>query len=240
MDFAMLADQFLDTYGLIAVFGIMLLKEIGIPVPIPSDLIMLGAAARAAQGRFSFVAVFFAILSPMFVGGLVQFAIARGPARKAIYRIGKYIGLTRERLDRAMETVRKGGVAAVAVGLTTPGVRIAIVPAAGMADLKLAAFAPGLLVGSTVFLALHFVIGYAGGAALTLINTPAVFVAALVVALAVLGFVIWRYIYARRGATLAETGAAWADAACPACLAITLVRERRAEPGSTSQARSFS
>ena len=29
MDFAMLADQFLDTYGLIAVFGIMLLKEIG-------------------------------------------------------------------------------------------------------------------------------------------------------------------------------------------------------------------
>ncbi len=32
MDFAALADQFLDAYGLIAVFGIMLLKEIGIPV----------------------------------------------------------------------------------------------------------------------------------------------------------------------------------------------------------------
>ena len=231
MDFAMLADQFLDTYGLIAVFGIMLLKEIGIPVPIPSDLIMLGAAARAAQGRFSFIAVFFAILIPMFVGGLVQFTIARGPARAAIYRIGKYIGLTRERLDRAMETVRKGGVAAVAVGLTTPGVRIAITPAAGMADLPLAAFAPGLLVGSTIFLALHFAIGYAGGAALSLINTPAVFVVALIVALAVLGFVLWRYVYARRGATLAETGAAWADAACPACLAITLVRDRRTAPG---------
>ena len=231
MDFAMLADQFLDTYGLIAVFGIMLLKEIGVPVPIPSDLIKLGAAARAAQGRFSFVAVFFAILIPMFVGGLIQFVIARGPARKVIYRIGKYIGLTRERLDRAMETVRKGGVAAVAVGLTTPGVRIAIVPAAGMADLSLGAFAPGLVVGSTVFLALHFVIGYAGGAALALINTPAVFVVVLIVVLAVLGFVIWRYVHARRGATLAETGAAWADAACPACMAITLVRESRAAPG---------
>jgi membrane-associated protein len=234
MDFAMLADQFLDTYGLIAVFGIMLLKEIGIPVPIPSDLIMLGAAARAAQGRFSFVAVFFAILIPMVVGGLVQFAIARGPARKAIYRIGKYIGLTRERLDRAMETVRKGGVAAVAVGLTTPGVRIAITPAAGMADLKLAAFAPGLLIGSSIFLALHFVIGYAGGIVLALINTPAVFVVLLIVALAVLGFVLWRYVHARHGATLAETGAAWADAACPACMAITLVREYRAPPGPMS------
>jgi membrane protein DedA with SNARE-associated domain len=232
MDLAMLADQFLDTYGLIAVFGIMLLKEIGIPVPIPSDLIMLGAAARAAQGRFSFIAVFFAILIPMFLGGLIQFLIARGPARQAVYRLGKYIGLTRERLDRAMETVRKGGVAAVAVGLTTPGVRIAIVPAAGMADLKVATFAPGLLVGSTVFLALHFAIGYAGGAALALINTPAIFVVTLVVVLAVAGFVIWRYVHVRRGATLAETGAAWADAACPACMAITLVRESRGTPGS--------
>lgn len=143
MDFAALADQFLDAYGLIAVFGIMLLKEIGIPVPIPSDLIMLGAAARAAQGRFSFVAVFFAILIPMLVGGVAQFLIARGPGRQFIYRVGKYIGLTKERLDRAMETVRKGGPTAVAVGLTTPGVRIAIVPAAGMADLALAAFLPG-------------------------------------------------------------------------------------------------
>ena len=225
MDFTTLADQFLDTYGLAAVFAIMLLKEIGIPVPIPSDLIMLGAAARAAQGRFPFVAVFFAILIPMFAGGLTQFVLARGPGRQLIYRIGKYIGLTRERLDRAMETVRKGGVAAVAVGLTTPGVRVAIVPAAGMADLPLAAFAPGLLVGSTVFLALHFAIGYAGGAALTLINTPAVLVVALIVLTAIMGLVIWRYVHARRGVTLAETGAAWAHAACPVCMAITFARD---------------
>jgi membrane protein DedA with SNARE-associated domain len=68
VDFAALTDQFLDAYGLIAVFGIMLLKEIGIPVPIPSDLIMLGAAARAAQGRSPFIAVFFAILIPTVVG----------------------------------------------------------------------------------------------------------------------------------------------------------------------------
>ncbi len=84
MDFVPLVDQFLDAYGLLAIFGIMLLKEIGIPVPIPSDLIMLGAAARAAQGRFSLLAVFLAILAPMVVGGLVQYAIARGPGRRFV------------------------------------------------------------------------------------------------------------------------------------------------------------
>jgi membrane-associated protein len=183
---------------------------------------------RAAQGRFSFIAVFFAILIPMLVGGVAQFLVARGPGRQLIYRAGKYIGLTKERLDRATEAVRKGGPTAVAVGLTTPGVRIAIVPAAGMADLALAAFLPGLIVGSAFFLSWHFAIGYAGGAALALINTPVAFVIALIVVVAVLGFLLWRFVHARRGATLAETGAAWAHASCPVCMTITLVRESRA------------
>jgi hypothetical protein len=127
----------------------------------------------------------------------------------------------------------KGGTiitAAVAVGLTTPSIRVAIVPAAGMADLSLGAFSPGLLVGSTIFLALHFVIGYTGGSALALINPPAVIIIALIVVVAVVGFVIWQFVHARRGAPVAETGAAWADAAC---MAITLVRERQKTGAST-------
>jgi membrane protein DedA with SNARE-associated domain len=203
----------------------MLLKEIGIPVPIPSDLIMLGAAARAAQGRFPFIAVFFAILIPMLIGGMAQFLFARGPGRQLIYRVGKYIGLTKERLDRATEAVRKGGLAAVAVGLTTPGVRVAIIPAAGMGDLPVAAFLPGLVVGSAFFLGWHFAVGFAGGAALAVINTPAALVVALILVFAVLGFLLWRYVHVRRGVMLAETHAAWADAACPVCMSIMLVRE---------------
>jgi membrane protein DedA with SNARE-associated domain len=228
MDFAALVDRFLDAYGLLAVFGVMLLKEIGIPVPIPSDLIMLAAAARAAQGRFPFVAVFFAILIPMLIGGMAQFLIARGPGRQLVYRVGKYIGLTKMRLDRAAEAVRKGGLTAIAAGLTTPGVRVAIIPAAGMADLPLAAFLPGLIVGSAFFLSWHFAIGFVGGMALALANTPAALVIALILVFAVLGFLLWRYVHVRRGVMLEETHAAWADAACPVCISITLVRESQA------------
>jgi len=45
--------RFLDIYGLIAIFAVMLLKEIGIPVPVPSDLIMLAAASQAAAGKYA-------------------------------------------------------------------------------------------------------------------------------------------------------------------------------------------
>lgn len=230
-----LANQFLNQYGLLAIFIIMMLKEIGLPVPIPSDLIMLGAAASAAAGKFDaqggFIAVFFAILIPMFVGGFVQFAIAKGPGRAFVYRIGKYIGLTEARLDKAMSAVRKGGTTAVALGLTTPGIRIAMVPASGLADLSLGVFLPGLLIGSAFFLAWHFALGYLGGLALLLLSLPPLALAAILLVVIVLGIVGWRY--ARRhskqhGETIGagEAYLDWADAACPACIAIALTRQR--------------
>jgi membrane-associated protein len=229
MDFAILANQFLDAYGLIAVFSIMLLKEIGIPIPIPSDLIMLGAAARAAQGRFPLIAVFLAILIPMLLGGVIQYAIAKGPGRQLVYRLGSYIGLTKERLDHAMDQVRRGGAVAVGVGLTTPGVRIAIVPASGLAEMSLAAFIPGLIVGSTFFLAWHFAIGFLGGVLLNLVTLPMpalIGIAIAVIAIGVLGWMVARRI-SRRPAEMPATYAAWADASCPACVAIGLIQERR-------------
>ncbi|MBI4788256.1 MAG: hypothetical protein HY782_14590 [Chloroflexi bacterium] len=230
MDFAQLLEQFLDTYGLLAVFGIMMLKELGVPVPIPADLIMLGAAARAATGRFPFAAVFLAILIPMLIGGLVQYSMAKGPGRRLIYRLGNYIGLTRERLDRAMGTVRKGGAVAVMLGLTTPGVRIAIVPASGLAALPLAAFVPGLIAGSIFFLSWHFAIGYVGGAVLALLNLPLPVILLLALAVLLLGVAGWMMIRnnaRRRGAATTNNYGSFTAAACPVCLGITLLQERQ-------------
>lgn len=230
-----LANQFLNQYGLLAIFVIMMLKEIGFPVPIPSDLIMLGAAASAAAGKFDgqggFVAVFLAILIPMFVGGFIQFAIAKGPGRAFVYRIGKYIGLTEERLDKAMTAVRKGGTAAVTIGLTTPGIRIAMVPASGLANLSLGVFLPGLLIGSALFLAWHFALGYLGGLALTLLSLPPIVLIVILLVVVVLGIVGWRYARRHSKQHGQEIGAGeayldWADAACPACIAIALTRQR--------------
>ena len=44
-------DMFLTDYGLVAVFSIMLIKTIGVPIPIPGDLIILTAAVRVDQGK---------------------------------------------------------------------------------------------------------------------------------------------------------------------------------------------
>ncbi len=223
---------FLETYGLAAIFLILLVKEIGAPIPIPGDLILIGAAASAAQGRFDGAVAFIAVTIPLLIGGAIQYSIARGPGRAFIYRVGKFIGLTPARLDKMIERVRKGGSAAVALGLTTPGVRIATTPASGIANLPVGVFVPGMIAGSTFFVAWHFAIGYFGGALLALLNLPAPVLIGIVIGVLLLGIAGWLIVrrIARRRAetrTLAETYSAWAEASCPACIAITLMQEAR-------------
>ncbi len=233
MDSMTEAEILLDTYGLLAVFVIMLLKEFGVPVPIPGDLIMLGVAARAAQGRMSPVEAFLVILVPMLVGGFTQYTIARGPGRAFIYRIGRFIGLTQARLDRMMDRVRRGGTTAVIVGLTTPGLRIATTPASGLANLAPRTYVPGLVLGSTFFLGWHFAIGYAGGAALA--RSMFLRLHWLHCSSGVVLFGIGAVLMARRRKarlrqpeTPLESFASWADASCPVCAALTLMQAARA------------
>ena len=221
------AGQLLDTYGLIAIFIIMLVKEIGVPVPIPADLIMLTAAAQAAAGKFTLLEGFGVILVAMLVGGLVQYILVRRLGRPFLVRVGRYVGLSPERIDGVAASVRKGGMGAVIVSLTTPGVRIATIPACGLAELPYRLFLPGMALGSAVFLALHFVLGYLGGplvnAVMDAIHTPMV---VFVVAFLIVGLVGWLLIHRRRtarqtqAAATLETLGDWADACCPACLAL--------------------
>ena len=42
---------FLDSYGLAAACVVMLVKAMGVPIPIPGDVILLATAARAAEGK---------------------------------------------------------------------------------------------------------------------------------------------------------------------------------------------
>src|SRR5947207_11107075 len=116
-------DLFLVQYGLAAIFIILLIKTIGIPIPIPADLIILTTAARVAQGKLNVWQAFIAIFIALVVGGLIQFLLTRGPGRGLLYRFGRYIGLTPPRLVAAFARVKKGGQFTIIIAFLLPGVR---------------------------------------------------------------------------------------------------------------------
>jgi membrane protein DedA with SNARE-associated domain len=211
-------DAFLDSYGVAAVFAIMLIKAAGVPIPIPGDVILLATAARAAEGKVLLWLAFAALLIALTLGGTVQFLLARGPARRLVVRFGKRVGLTAERLDNVAASVRRGGLFGIGLGVLTPGVRTAVVPACGLTGVPLRIFLPGLALGSAVDLGLHFAIGYAGSGLLASIVQPSPVL--VVVLLAILGLGAWFVIARRRGASAEVAVNAWSQATCPVCLIV--------------------
>lgn len=214
----------LDTYGVTLLFVIILLKEIGVPVPVPGDLLMIVAGARAATGQLDIWGVLIAATVGGMLGAYVQYLLARGPGRSFIYRFGKYVGLTPARLDKAADTIKGRGWVAVALGRALPGLRIGAVAACGLAPVPTATFLIGLTVGTILFVAVHALLGYfAGpsvGAILDSINIPIV---PVLIALALIGLVGWFWIKAKNRRAqdegTAEPLIEWADACCPVCLA---------------------
>jgi membrane protein DedA with SNARE-associated domain len=217
-------ETFLDSYGLAAACVLMLVKAAGVPIPIPGDVILLATAARAADGKVLLWVAFVGLLVAITLGGLLQFTLARGPARRLVVRYGQRLGLTPERLEAVSTKVRQSGPLGIGLGVLTPGLRTAVIPACGLTNMPLSVFVPGLVLGSVVDLSLHFALGYAGSSLLT--ASPL----AVAVVVAVVGLGVTLYIARRRRASAAAAVTAWTQATCPVCLALEAVAPARLDP----------
>lgn len=224
-------ETFLELYGLAAIFVVMLIKGIGVPIPIPADAIMLATSARVASGRMILWQAFVAILIASVIGGLIQFVLVRGPGRSILYRYGHYLGVTPLRIDAASARLKGGNIFTIGVAILTPGVRSVAIPAAGIAGIPLQRFLGGLLVGSATFLALHFLIGLAGGTLLNTVGTvfPLPVLIGGIVGLLALGLGVWYVIrrrqlpHASNAEVLKQAVGAWHEATCPVCLCLGAV-----------------
>jgi membrane protein DedA with SNARE-associated domain len=199
-----------------------------VPVPVPGDVILLATAARAAEGKLVLWIAFVGLLLALVLGGLLQFLLARGPARRLVVSYGPRVGLTAQRLERVAGLVRRGGLLGIGLAVLTPGVRSAVVPACGLAGVPLRLFLPGLALGSAIDLGLHFVIGYAGAGLLASVVAPSPLL--IIVVLAALGLLVWLVLARRRGASRTFALRAWAQASCPACLVVGSLAPIDTEP----------
>jgi membrane protein DedA with SNARE-associated domain len=229
----------------------LFIKEAGVPVPVPGDLLVVGAGA-STSGRPEALAWLAAILLAGYAGGLVQFMLMRGPMRRPILGLLGRFGLDERRLNALAAPLSRRGARGVAIARATPGVRVPVIAASALAALPFGVFAPGFIAGNTVFVGGHFALGFVVGAPATRIAgslaSPATLVV-LIVVLAIAGAVGWVVIRSRRearaGAKLGDaeglglpargaagaTVAAWADAACPICLSLAFADRRAAGPG---------
>ena len=224
----------LDLAPILAIAGLILVKEAGVPIPVPGDLVVIGAGVAANRGDLDPLVALIAIVLASICGGIVQYGLLRSVARPLLLRLLGRLN-SAERIDRQTQRLGRGGARSVALARSTPGVRIVAIAASAIAGVPAVAFVSGLAVGNALFIGAHFGLGYMIGPPVVAIVGGALGTLAIgVVVLSVVGAAGWVALgrwRRRRGqarpSRLASV-ATWADACCPACLAIGVLDSRAA------------
>src|SRR5215469_5861072 len=111
----------LNHYGYLAVGGLVLVEDFGVPAP--GETVLIAAAVYAGAGQLNVVAVavigFFAAL----IGDNIGFAIGHFGGRPLAERLGKYVFLTPERLDATEAFFNRHGGKIVVIARFVEGLR---------------------------------------------------------------------------------------------------------------------
>jgi membrane protein DedA with SNARE-associated domain len=199
--------------------------EAGVPIPIPADFVILIVGERVAAGSFPLWAAVIALELAGIVGTAALFLAIRGPGHALVARFGPRLGLSPERIDRASGFLERRGRSAVVVGRATPGLRTVTVLAAGGSRLKPGLALALLVLGSSVFLQAHLLLGYfVGEAARDLLEAMAGWAIVAVALVALVGIVIW---LSRRGSRVGGRGLL--EGSCPACIAAGMMATQARE-----------
>ena len=186
-------DFLLAAHPLILIATLIFIEELGVPSPIPGDLMMLLAGVEVAQHREHLWVVLLVMEFATVAGASGLFGFGRRVGRPFVARYGRFIHLTPERLNRVETTVRRHGAGSVVAGRLIPGLRIITPLAVGILGEPFLVFLPALAVGGFIYILVLTLIGFfVGPVALDAFDRISLPVAALCsfAALAVLLFVV--------------------------------------------------
>ena len=190
-------QQFIATYGYLAIFVLMLAESACIPVP--SELIMTFGGALAAGAvpgtHLNLIGVILAGTAGNVAGSYIAWAVGRYGGQPALRRWGKRLRLREHDLDRAVAWFDRHGGKAVLFGRMLPVVRTFISLPAGIAGMPPVRFGVYTTLGCLPWTTALAVAGYAVGAnwesIVTAFHGPSYIIAGIVLAAIVLA--AWRY-----------------------------------------------
>jgi membrane protein DedA with SNARE-associated domain len=153
-------SSFLNRHGLIAAFVFLLIEEGGVPVPVPGDVLMLVLGVHAREGSVPLWQAVGVTWLGTIIGSSLLYVASRIAGRGLVYRYGRFIRLTPERLDNAEHWLNQHGSRAVFLGRLVPGLRIVTTVACGVFDVPFRVFFPAMSVGALLYILVYTLLGY--------------------------------------------------------------------------------
>lgn len=140
-------------------FLVILLEEIGVPLPAPGDVAITYGGYLTTTGAIPYPLAYVAVVSGAVIGSAVNMTISRRYGRPFIQRFGRYLGITPERMASAERLFKRWGPWAIIVGRHIPGMRIVLSAFSGILNVPYRVFIPCVLVSASIWAAIFLELG---------------------------------------------------------------------------------
>lgn len=159
-------QNFIQTYGNSAVFVLVALESLG--VPLPGEMALLSAGAFAAMGHLTIVGVILAAASGAIAGDLAAYWIGRTAGLALVRRYGRFWHLDESKLSRVRRFYGRHGGKTVFFGRFVSLLRMWAAVLAGVTRMRYGRFAAYNAAGGLCWATLVGSTGYALGRSLRL------------------------------------------------------------------------
>ena len=183
----------INRFGYLAVVGLVLIEDFGVPVP--GETVLVVAAVYAGTGRLNVILVALAGFCGAVLGDNVGFALGHFGGRRLVERYGRYIFFTPQRLDRATGFFKRRGGKLVVIARFVEGLRQANGIIAGTTGMLWRRFLIFNAIGAALWVAVWTCVGDLSGSHIdTIYNDATRYDTDIAIAFGVVafGYVAWR------------------------------------------------
>src|SRR6266496_2169533 len=121
-------------YGYVAIFSLLVLGIVGLPVP--DETLLTFTGYLVFQGHLSLPLAFLSGFAGSACGITLSYVLGRTFGLKLIHRYGRYLRITEDHVEKAHAWFRRAGHWSLTFGYFIPGVRHFTAYAAGMSDVE--------------------------------------------------------------------------------------------------------
>jgi membrane protein DedA with SNARE-associated domain len=189
----------LNRFGYLAVVGLVLIEDFGVPVP--GETVLILSAVYAATGRLNIVLVALLGFCGAVLGDNIGFAIGHFGGRPLIERYGRYIFLTPERLDKTTLFFNRHGGKIIVVARFIEGLRQANGIIAGTSGMQWTRFLIFNAIGAALWVIVWTSVGYFSGSHIDTIYKYATrydTYLLIVIGVLVVAYIVRRWVRVRR------------------------------------------
>jgi len=200
--------HFITRYGYTAIFILVFLQEIGMPNPIPNELLLMFSGYLSFKGFLYFPFVIFTIISADFIGTNILYVIFYNAGIYLIRKKPKWFPLSDKTIDRLTKKISEGGKFNIFLFRVTPFTRGYTSVITGLLRIKPGIFLPIALISAATWATIYVIAGYIIGPSWNMFTKNIGSFKYIMLAVLVVGFcmVMSVYFYRKSGKRKANGG----------------------------------